>query len=390
MSQHLIPWNNQFNSFPIPTSRVGDTDKFIRESRVGVAERVGQEHNMVLTDDLTDNHGKHLEGSARCFISNIDVATPDVTIETVYTGDLAFDFKHGRQYFNPETRKLYVYVTNYTYVDAQSESKTINGFIEVLNMGLTLQTGSCFTAEATVVKEAISEGFVLLTGSRFTVVFLYASGVGAQLDVNNTGIKNIYDNSVITTATSWQAGDYVEFFYDGTQYHVVSVRKVNSLTKPKLKGDLVGNVTGDVIGNITGALTGNASTASAAAKWTTPRTLTVSGDASGSVSIDGSAALSLSLNVTSADTSQACTGNAATATYTTSTVDNTGVGRLLLGYHIMEINPNFNQEYILDATFSKIRIYNGDGTDLFITSGRYRFLGAVSDTSRVGLWVKTE
>jgi len=389
MPQHLITWNTQFNSFPIPTSRVGDTDKFVRESRIGVAERVGQEHNMVLTDDLTDNHGKHLEGSARCFISNIDVATPDVTVETVYTGELAFDFKHGRQYFNPETRKLYVYVTNYTYVDAQSESKTVNGFIEVLNMGLTLQTGSCFTTEATAVKEVISEGFVLLIGSRFTVVFLYASGVGAQLDVNNTGIKNIYDNSVVTTATSWQAGDYVEFFYDGTQYHVVSVRKVNSLTKPRF-GDITCNVTS---ADTSQACTGNATTAT---KGQTSRTLTVSGDASGSVSIDGSAELSLSLNVISADTSQACTGNATTATtattatYTTSTVDNTGVGRLLLGYHIAEFNPNFDQVYILDLTFNKIKIYNGDGTDSLITSGKYRFLGAISDTSRVGLWVKTE
>ena len=56
------------------------------------------------------------------------------------------------------------------------------------------------------------------------------------------------------------------------------------------------NVAGDTMnGPLTndsgfvGPLTGNASTATSAGKWTTARTLTLSGDLSGSVSIDGSA-----------------------------------------------------------------------------------------------------
>ena len=56
------------------------------------------------------------------------------------------------------------------------------------------------------------------------------------------------------------------------------------------------NITGDTMtGSLTnssgfvGPLTGNASTATSAGKWTTARTLTLSGDLSGSVSIDGSA-----------------------------------------------------------------------------------------------------
>ena len=56
------------------------------------------------------------------------------------------------------------------------------------------------------------------------------------------------------------------------------------------------NVAGDIMtGSLTntsgfvGPLTGNASTATSAGKWTTARTLTLSGDLSGSVSIDGSA-----------------------------------------------------------------------------------------------------
>lgn len=50
-------------------------------------------------------------------------------------------------------------------------------------------------------------------------------------------------------------------------------------------------------GTITASLSGNASTAS---QWQTARTITVSGDASGSVSIDGSAGATLSLTVSNA------------------------------------------------------------------------------------------
>ena len=47
-------------------------------------------------------------------------------------------------------------------------------------------------------------------------------------------------------------------------------------------------------GTFSGAVSGNATTASSAAKWTTARTITLSGDLSGSVSIDGSANVTLS------------------------------------------------------------------------------------------------
>jgi hypothetical protein len=59
------------------------------------------------------------------------------------------------------------------------------------------------------------------------------------------------------------------------------------------------------------ACSGNAATAT---KLQTARTITVSGDATGSTSFDGSGNVTISLDVTSANTSQACSGNAATAT----------------------------------------------------------------------------
>ena len=64
------------------------------------------------------------------------------------------------------------------------------------------------------------------------------------------------------------------------------------------------NVDGDIMtGSLTnssgfvGPLTGNASTATSAGKWTTARTLTLLGDLSGSVSIDGSANVTLTAEI---------------------------------------------------------------------------------------------
>ena len=53
---------------------------------------------------------------------------------------------------------------------------------------------------------------------------------------------------------------------------------------------LYGNLTGNVTGNITGSVTGNASTASA---FSSSRTITLSGDTTGSASSDGSSGWSI-------------------------------------------------------------------------------------------------
>jgi hypothetical protein len=61
-----------------------------------------------------------------------------------------------------------------------------------------------------------------------------------------------------------------------------------------ITADLTGNVTGNLTGNVTGVLSGNASTAS---KWETSRTLSLDTDLGGSVSIDGSANVTLSATI---------------------------------------------------------------------------------------------
>ena len=74
--------------------------------------------------------------------------------------------------------------------------------------------------------------------------------------------------------------------------------------------------------SFTGALTGNADTATSAGKWTTARTITLGGDLSGSVSIDGSANVTLTATVAS---NTVALGTDTTGDYVASLVAGTGI-----------------------------------------------------------------
>lgn len=79
----------------------------------------------------------------------------------------------------------------------------------------------------------------------------------------------------------------------------ISVDATSDNTASKVVArDASGNfAAGTITANLTGNVTGNASTATSAGKWTTARTITLDGDLTGSVSIDGSANVTLSAQV---------------------------------------------------------------------------------------------
>lgn len=175
----------------------------------------------------------------------------------------------------------------------------------------------------------------------------------ADINISTT----IQANSVaLTTDTT---GDYVESLVQGTGVTLTnntgegstptiaigqSVGTTDSVTFSTVSADLTGDVTGNLIGDvyasdgtslvldsgtngtnatftgdITGDVTGNASTASA---WATSRTITLGGDLSGSVSIDGSADVTLSATV-AADS--VALGTDTTGDYVESLVQGTGI-----------------------------------------------------------------
>lgn len=90
--------------------------------------------------------------------------------------------------------------------------------------------GTCNTDAATAAKTVSLNGFSLTPGARILVKFTNSNTVSnPTLNVNGTGAVRIYlrvNVSAATTAvTSWEAGDTVEFVYDGSYW-----RKVNHTT----------------------------------------------------------------------------------------------------------------------------------------------------------------
>lgn len=90
--------------------------------------------------------------------------------------------------------------------------------------------GTCSTAANVAAKTVTLTGFSLVTGARILVKFTNSNTASnPTLNVNGTGAKSIYlrvnVSAETSVVTSWEAGDTIEFVYDGSYW-----RKVNHTT----------------------------------------------------------------------------------------------------------------------------------------------------------------
>ena len=130
---------------------------------------------------------------------------------------------------------------------------------------------------------------------------LYLSG--STIALGNITIKDVggtvgfFAADGTTPATIDSASVDTTTIANGTSN--VAVATVNGSIVVDVAGATVGTFSASgLAANVTGALTGNASTATSAGKWTTARTITLGGDLSGSVSVDGSGDVTLTAAVT--------------------------------------------------------------------------------------------
>ena len=102
----------------------------------------------------------------------------------------------------------------------------------------------CNTSGSTVAKTVSITNFKLVTGVRVFIKFIYAhnSTTKATLNVNNTGAKSIrykgygvfkgynggYNSTDKQYPNTWEAGEIVEFIYDGTEWvSILEKRKID-------------------------------------------------------------------------------------------------------------------------------------------------------------------
>jgi hypothetical protein len=132
-----------------------------------------------------------------------------------------------------------------------------------------------------------------------------------------------------------------------------------------LSGATAGTHTGPVVGNVTGNLTGNADTAS---RWATARTLSFTGDATGSMSVDGTAAASTALTLAASGVSAGSYGS--TTAVPVITVDAKGRVTSVSTAAISATASSVSINYSNDSNSTYQMIW-GSGNALYGTAGIY-------------------
>lgn len=130
---------------------------------------------------------------------------------------------------------------------------------------------------------------------------VYGTGVASGRYANG-GLEVREANLVTTTQKSTQYAPRIGFHWGGTQGKSLIMDSSGNFKFTNNDADtdyapLYAKFIGDLTGNATSATTATTATkATSADKWTTARTLTLTGHASGSVSMDGSANVSINVN----------------------------------------------------------------------------------------------
>ena len=110
-----------------------------------------------------------------------------------------------------------------TYLDGIPSSLTsINADINKLLAMLGYY--ECSTAAGTAAKTVSASGYVLTNGGCIRIKMTNANTADSvTLNINSTGAKALYyDGAQASASNSWDAGDILEVFYDGTQYQCAS------------------------------------------------------------------------------------------------------------------------------------------------------------------------
>lgn len=110
-----------------------------------------------------------------------------------------------------------------TYLDGiPSSLSTINTSISKLLAMLGYY--ECSTAAGTAAKTVSASGYVLTTGGCIRIKMTNANTAdNVTLNINSTGAKTLYyDGAQASSSNSWDAGDVLEVYYDGTQYQCAS------------------------------------------------------------------------------------------------------------------------------------------------------------------------
>lgn len=122
--------------------------------------------------------------------------------------------------------------TDKAYIDGLPTSlSTINTSIS--NLLAMLGYYTCSTSASTADKTVSATGYTLINGGCIRIKMTYANTASnVTLNINGTGAKALYyDGAQASASNSWEAGEVLEVYYDGTQYQCASDASVLSVLK---------------------------------------------------------------------------------------------------------------------------------------------------------------
>lgn len=96
---------------------------------------------------------------------------------------------------------------------------------ETDNLKANIGYFTCDTAAATAAKVVAATGYKLTTGGNLRIKMTNANTANnVTLNINSTGAKALYYNGVqASESNSWESGDLLEVFYDGTRFQSLSL-----------------------------------------------------------------------------------------------------------------------------------------------------------------------
>ena len=116
------------------------------------------------------------------------------------------------------------------YIDGlPSEFSSIRGSLSTISTSISnllamLGYYECSTAAGTAAKTVSASGYTLTNGGCIRIKMTNANTAdNVTLNINSTGAKALYyDGAQASSSNSWEAGDVLEVYYDGTQYQCAS------------------------------------------------------------------------------------------------------------------------------------------------------------------------
>lgn len=218
---YVVQWDVSFNSRPLSTEPLGNGYTEIQKTRSAIVERIANEHSFKLSDTLNTNQGKHLQGSARIFVSDTEPVVPS----TPMADDGTFD--SGRMLFKPTVKELLV--------------RTASAWISILKMSADAIFNTLRAASATITG-LLSAGSISASGTISTSTSISAlSGTITTLTSTNSNTTNLDVSATPIKLASGVTGPTpVDMkFGQGTDYRFVRIITINNAAVGMMVGGLL-------------------------------------------------------------------------------------------------------------------------------------------------------